>query len=116
MAISVLTDNISKATDNTEHVIGIFLDFAKAFDTVNLNILLRKLAHCGIRGNANWTTSTLNNLTCGVPQGSMLGPLIFLIYRNDLTTLSDTMFADDTSIFIQGHNIHEMEIAMNSDL
>jgi hypothetical protein len=50
----------------------------------------------------------------------MLGPLLFLIYINDLTTLSDKMltimFADDTSIFIQGNNIHEMEIAMNSEI
>ena len=51
MAISVLIDNICKATDNKEHVIGVFLDFAKAFDTVNHIILLDKLAHYGIRGN-----------------------------------------------------------------
>ena len=137
MAISVLIDNICKATDNKEHVIGVFLDFAKAFDTVNHRILLGKLAHYGIRGNIlQWiqnylsnrqqrvklkgTTSTLSNITCGVPEGSILGPLLFLIYINDLTTLSDKMltimFADDTSIFIQGNNIHEMEIAMNSEI
>ena len=84
MAISVLIDNISKATDNKEHVIGVFLDFAKAFDTVNHRILLGTLAHYGIRGNIlQWiqnylsnrqqrvklkgTTSTLSNITCGVP-------------------------------------------------
>ena len=62
MAISVLTDNISKATDNKEHVIGVFLDFAKAFDTVNHRILMGKLAHYGIRGNIlQWIKNYLTN-------------------------------------------------------
>ena len=137
MAISLLIDKISKAIDTKEHVIGLFLDLAKAFDTVNHNILLRKLTHYGIRGNIlQWirnflsnrqqrvkfygTKSSLKNITCGVPQGSILGPLLFLIYINDLSTLSDTtftiMFADDTSIFIQGNNIDEMENVLNSEI
>ena len=135
MAISVIIDNISKATDNKEHVIGVFPDFAKAFDTVNLRILLGKLAHYRIRGNIlQWiqnyvsnrqqrvklkgTTSTLSNITCEIPQGSFLRPLLFLIYINDLTIVCDKMltimFAADTRIFIQGNNIHE--IAMNSEI
>ena len=120
MAISVLIYNISKPTDNKEHVIGVFLDFAKAFDTVKHRILLEKLAHYGITGNIlQWiktylsnrqqrvklkgTTSTLSNITCGVPQGSILEPLLFLIYINDLTTLSNKMltimFADDKYLY-----------------
>ena len=84
MAISVLIDNISKAIDNKQHIIGAFRDFAKAFDTVNHRILLGKLTHYRIRGNIlewihnylsnkyqrvkfNGTTSTLNNITFGVP-------------------------------------------------
>ena len=94
------------------------------------------LAHYGITGNIlQWiqnylgnrqqrvklkgTTSALSNITCGVPQGSILRPLLFLIYINDLTTLSDKMFtimiADDTSIFIQSNNIYYMEITKNWD-
>ena len=62
MATSVLIDYISKATDNKEHVIGVFLDFAKAFDTVNHRIVFGKLAHCGIRGNIlQWIQNNLNN-------------------------------------------------------
>ena len=112
-----------------------FLIFAKACDTADHRILLGKLAHYGIRGNIlQWiqnyisngqqrvklkeTTSTLSNITCGVPQGSILGPLLFLIYINNLTTLSDKMltimFADDTSIYTR--YIHEMEIANNSEI
>ena len=51
MAISVLIYNISKAIDNKQHVIGVFFELAKAFDTVNHRVLLRQLAHYGIRGN-----------------------------------------------------------------
>ena len=68
----------------------------------------------------NGTKSALTNITCGVPQGSILGHFLFLIYINDLTTLVDTtfiiMFADDTNIFIQGKDIHEMENELNSEV
>ena len=81
-------------------LIGLFLDLAKSFDTVNHTILLRKLTHCGIRGNAiQWIysylserqqsvkyygiNSTHRNITCGFPQGSILGLLLFLLYTND---------------------------------
>jgi hypothetical protein len=92
--------NVS-AMESGEYVIGIFLDFNKAFDTVNHQILLNKLFHYGIRGTAlKWFTSYLSGrkqfisfdgakssestLVCGVHQGLILGPLLFLIYVNDM--------------------------------
>ena len=123
-AVAELTDEIRHALDSKGYVHCTFLDLKKAFDTVDHDILLNKLYHYGVRGIPhdllksylsdrkqyvqlqNKKSSELA-VTCGVPQGSVLGPLLFLLYINDLpdcTQSSTKMFADDTVVIYQGHN------------
>ena len=138
LALIVLVDKISKALADDEYVLGVFLDFSKAFDTVDHSILFQKLEFYGVRGLAlNWfksylsqreqfveyngATSSRDHITCGVPQGSILGPLLFLLYINDLCNASKKvfalLFADDSNMFLSGKNpnalVKEMCVEMS---
>ena len=114
---------------NHEAAVGVFIDLKKAFDTVDHSILIEKLYHYGIRGTANkWicsylmnrfqyvtingTNSDYMNVLCWVPQGSILGPILFILYINDMcnvsTLLKPILFADDTNLFYSGKDIDEL--------
>ena len=104
-ALINITEKIKESIDKGKYGCGIFIDLRKAFDTVNHDILLLKMEHYGVRGSTlqwfkpylherkqyvyiNGECSELKQISCGVPQGSVLVPLFFLIYINDLPNIS----------------------------
>ena len=136
-ALVSLTEAIKSSLDNRKFGCGLFIDLQKAFDAVNHNILSMKLEHYGIRGTAlNWFESYLSDrkqyvsvngsnsshlsVTCGVPQGSVLGPLLFLIHINDLPLSSPKLafylFADDTNIYYEAESLDQLQSVVNKEL
>ena len=128
---------VESALENNEYGVGIFVDLSKAFDTLDHSILLKKLDHYGIRGKVlAWIKSYLTNrkqfvdldglksemkdITVGVPQGSILGPLLFLVYVNDLpasvSNLRPIMFADDTNLVIKGKSLRDLKTTIETEL
>ena len=136
LALMELIEEITNCIEN-KYAIGIFIDLKKAFDTINHDILLDKLERYGIRGvGLKWLSSylidrqqfvklgdyksTLLDIKCGVPQGSILGPKLFILYINDICKVSDVfkfvLFADDTNIFCSGDNMQHLLNMITSEM
>ena len=136
-AILNLTEQIYKSLDENCSAVGVFIDFSKAFDTVNRNILLRKLSNYGINGlplrllssylsdrtqavRIGNILSPFKEINLGLPQGSVLAPLLFVIYINDLPLLSDlfsvTLYADDSTLVFKHSEFDPLIRSCNSGL
>ena len=136
-AILSIIDKVQKAVDDCELSCGLFLDFSKAFDTVDHDILIDKLEYYGIRGIGKaWFTSYLKNrkqmvtvngatsdlviVPCGIPQGSVLGSILFLLYINDFHKCSSLfdfhLFADDAYLFYRQRDIAILRQHINTEL
>ena len=136
-AVLKLVESQYESLNNREYSINVFVDFSKAFDSIDRNILLQKLQVYGVRGPAyqlltdylsnrfqcvsvNGASSSMRPVHHGVPQGSNLGPLLFLVYINDLPTISSNfssiLFADDTTLTFKNRNLFELETQCNNNL
>ncbi len=135
-AILKFTDNCYSCFNNKNFLLSVFLDFSKAFDTIDQDILIRKLEYCGFRGfmldwlksyifnrrqyvEINGHRSTTTTLNYGTGQGTILGPTLFLLYINDMhncSNLNFIHFADDSSVFSSGDSIDSLCHNMNIEL
>src|SRR6267154_2747293 len=134
LAVLEVADLCYANLDNNSYTLGLFIDIQKAFDSIDVNILLTKLYSYGIRGImydwlkdylcdrmqytfVNGVKSSTDKINIGVPQGSVLGPLLFLIYVNDMHAATPEttpkLFADDTNIFLAANNLSELALKAN---
>ena len=135
--VAKFTDDILLGINEKEYTLAAFIDLKKAFDTVNHEILIKKLPHYGLSQNTvQWIKSYLDNrsqkctvngitspelvINCGVPQGSILGPMLFLIYINDiaqnLTCTKFRLYADDTVLYMSDSDEHNAHAGLQHDL
>ena len=136
-ALTEFVSNALPALDNSGNCLAVYLDLSKAFDTIKHSVLIDKLEHYGVRGRAlDWFRSYLEQrrqyvsyggvhsdiryVEYGVPQGSVLGPLLFILYSNDLPialkNCHTILFADDTTIYTTGTDLLDIFTRINTDL
>ena len=136
-ALLDLHEQLTKSIDDKLCKIGVFIDLKKAFDTIDPSLLLQKLNRYGIRGIANsWVSSYLKersqyvfynnensdamNICCGVPQGSILGAKLFILYIYDMVNVSKIfkfiIFADDTNLFCTSKDIVSLSVTICNEL
>jgi Reverse transcriptase (RNA-dependent DNA polymerase) len=111
---------LERSRDKGMIIIAMFLDLKRAFETIDRKILLQKLHHYGVTKKELSKRSVPKNRFQGVPQGSVLGPILFVLYINDIVLAvhhsTVNLFADDTLLSIVGNNVEECLTKMNEDL
>ena len=136
MALISIIDHVTENIDSNNCMISLFIDLSKAFYTIDNKLLIKKLNHYGIRSthlklfrtylqnrhqfvSFNNDTSSPLSISCGVLHGSILGPILFLIYINDIACYSKALkfllFADDTTISLSGKDICDVIDLFNQD-